>query len=481
MTANHPLDVVVTGAGLIGLTTAILLARDGHRVTVVDRDPAPPPAVGEEAWSRWERPGVNQFRQPHLMLPRWTREVERELPELIDALRADGVQHVNLLHLQPEAVTHGWQPGDERFDTLTARRPVLEAALGRVADAEPGLTVRRGVRVTGLLTRPPDGVVPRVRGARTTAGDLPADLVVDAAGRRTPLPRWVRRLGGPTPVEHHDSSGFVYYARYFRSPDGTPPAGPGSVLTHHPSWSVLTLPSDHHTYCVALIIGAHDKRLRDLRDPRVWHAAALASPVSAPWVTHGNPMTDVLAIAGIEDVHRSYLRDGEPVVTGLAAVGDAAAATNPSLGRGATIGVLHAGALRDALAQASRDPLEQVESFAAETERQVTPWVDATTWFDRHRLGEIEADIAGQPYLPDDGAWPMATALQTGAADDPVLARAASRLGGLLAAPPEIFADPDVQHRLLPCRSAPRYAADGPTRAELLQAVERAGADLAVR
>lgn len=475
MTANHHLEVVVAGAGLIGLTTAILLARDGHRVTVVDRDPAPPPADGEDAWEAWERPGVNQFRLPHLMLPRWTREVERELPELIDALGADGVQRVNLLHLQPDAVTHGWQPGDERFDTVTARRPVLEASLGRLADAEPGVTVRRGVRVHGLLTGSDGGGVPHVRGLRTTAGDLVADLVVDAAGRRTPLPGWLDRLGGPAPVEQRDASGFVYYSRYFLAPDGKLPAGPGSVLTHHPSWSVLTLPSDHSTYCVALVISARDKTLRRLRDPRVWQAAALTSPVSAPWVSHGAPTTDVLAIAGIEDVHRSYLRDGAPVVTGLVGVGDSTAATNPSLGRGASIGMIHACALRDALARSARDPRDQVEAFAAETARQVAPWVDATTWFDRHRLGEIEADVAGTPYLPDDMAWPMATSLQAGADHDPVLARASSMLGGLLAAPPEVFADADVQRRLLPYRDAPRYAADGPTRDALLRAVE--GAD----
>jgi phytoene dehydrogenase-like protein len=35
--------ILVLGAGMNGLTTAMLLARDGHDVTVLERDPAPPP------------------------------------------------------------------------------------------------------------------------------------------------------------------------------------------------------------------------------------------------------------------------------------------------------------------------------------------------------------------------------------------------------------------------------------------------------
>ncbi|OFE15620.1 hypothetical protein BA895_22205 [Humibacillus sp. DSM 29435] len=467
--------IVVVGAGLVGLTTAILLARDGHRVTVLDGDPTGPPATPEEAWVGWRRPGVNQFRQPHLMLPRWTAEMARELPDLLTRLMTDGASRVNLLHLQPECVTHGWRPGDEAFDTVTARRPVLEASVSRLASDQRGLTLRRGVRVTGLVADAGTGwPIPHVRGVTTDEGTVEADLVIDAGGRRTPVPAWVRRLGGPDPALTREPGGFVYYGRHYRATDGHLPTGHGPALSHHPSWSILTLPGDGGTYCIVLVTSAKDRALRALREEAVWEAAARTSPVAAQWLQHGIPLTVVSPIAGLEDVSRDYVRDGRPVVTGLVAVGDASAATNPSLGRGAAIGVIQAVALRDVLAAAPSAASELALAYAEAVATRVTPWVDATLRFDRHRLAEIDSDILGVPYATEDPTWAMTTALLNGASGDPVLARASARVAGLLVTPREALSDPEVGLRLGPWLGGTRYPGDGPTRADLLREVATA-------
>src|SRR4051794_40689465 len=45
--------IVVLGAGICGLFGGLLLARDGHEVTLVERDPAPVPDVPVDAWDAW--------------------------------------------------------------------------------------------------------------------------------------------------------------------------------------------------------------------------------------------------------------------------------------------------------------------------------------------------------------------------------------------------------------------------------------------
>src|ERR1700684_3051783 len=99
--------------------------------------------------------------------------------------------------LLPPVLPGGCQDGDERCEMVPGRRPVIEAVLAAEAESAPGVEVRRGTSVTGLVTGASAlSGVPHVTGVRTKAGELIlADLVVDTSGRRSALPDWLEDIG----------------------------------------------------------------------------------------------------------------------------------------------------------------------------------------------------------------------------------------------------------------------------------------------
>src|SRR6185312_8123640 len=365
----------------------------------------------------------------------------------------------SMLGALPGEMTGGKRDGDERFETVTGRRPVLEAAVAQAAKRTDGLTVCRGVAVTGLVTGHESMAgVPHVSGVTVGGATVVhADLVVDATGRRSPVTGMLAAIGARRPDEEKEDCGFVYYARHFRSADGSCPPARERLLQHFEGVSILTLPCDSGTWGVAFVTSARDKELRALRAVPAWEAALSLFPSVAHW-GDAQPITGVQVIAAIEDRHRRHVVDGVPVVTGLAALGDAWACTNPSLGRGASIGLLHACALRDLLHEVSP--------------ATVGPFYRATLEFDRRRLAEINGEITGQPYEPGDPAWDFSKALYAAAACDPDVLRAYTSVAALLAMPADVLAEPGMLDKVISVGSAaPRYSAPAPARAELLAAL----------
>jgi 2-polyprenyl-6-methoxyphenol hydroxylase-like FAD-dependent oxidoreductase len=465
-------EIVITGAGLNGLSLGMLLARDGHQVTVVERDAAPPPSETDALWNEWERRGVNQFRMLHFMLPRWRKLMETNLPEVLDELGSRGGHSMNIVSALPTEISGGWRAGDEVFDVVTARRPVLEAAVGATAAETKGLEIRRGVAIAGLVTtsRRPDDP-PQVAGVITEAGEtLRADVVIDCCGRRSPLPAWLAAIGTHPPAEEREESGFIYYGRHFRSADGTMPGALCGLLSHYASQSVLTLPADNGTWGVGFVTSARDRELRTLRDVETWERVLARYPLVAHWAD-GEPISDGVAVmAGIEDRYRSLIIDDRPVVTGVLTVGDSWACTNPSLGRGASIGLLHAIVLRDVLGEVGVDDAEKLtRRFDERTRAEVEPLYRATLAFDRHRLAEIDADRRGEPYEPDDPTWGFSKAMSNGAPFDADVLRGFLSVASLLESPEDVLARPGLFERLVELSPAlPQYATPGPDRAELL-------------
>jgi 2-polyprenyl-6-methoxyphenol hydroxylase-like FAD-dependent oxidoreductase len=468
------LRILIVGAGMIGLSTAMLLARDGHEVNVVERDPAEPPDPSD-AWDAWERRGVNQARLAHLFLSRFRSVIESELPDLAANLASAGACRYNILANIPDEMKGGTRAEDEQFGLISGRRMMVESVTARTAAETPGVTVRRGYAISGLVTGEAarDGV-PNVTGLRSDSGEeLLADLVVDAGGRRSALPTWLSDAGAAPCKEELDDSGFMYYGRHFRSADGSLPVMIGPLKQDYGSISVLTLPADNGTWSVTVITSSKDAALRRLRDPETWAAAVRMLPLAAHWLD-GTPIDDgVTTMAKIEDRIRDFAPGGSPVATGVLPVADSWACTNPSLGRGVSIGVVHAVALRDLLrSEAVNDPATLALQWAELTRTAVEPWYRSTLHYDRHRLNEVQAIIDGRPYEPDDDQWRFTKMLELASAVDGDVLRAFISVAMVLRLPDELYDDRAFAERVRSLAQPMVGAPDlGPSRSDLLATV----------
>jgi 2-polyprenyl-6-methoxyphenol hydroxylase-like FAD-dependent oxidoreductase len=459
-------EVVVCGGSVLGLTTAMLLARDGHDVTVVERDPEPVPATWDEAWSSWARPGVPQFHQPHNLMPRYREVMEHELPDVFASLVDHGGRWVDFLgNLPPSVADRDPRPGDDRLRFVTARRPTVEYVHARAAEEEPCVRVRRGVAVRGFASAPDDGVQ-RVIGVETDDGTLRADLVVDAMGRRSPAVEWLGALDGRPPDVQAEDSGYTYYTQYF---SGSLPPSFSAPVVSIGTFMLLTLPGDNDTWSVTIWAPSKDTALRAVRDPEVFARVVRACPLHAHWID-GTPLTEVLPMAGILDKYRRFVVDDRPVATGFAAVGDAWACTNPSAGRGLSIGVIHAQRLRDVVQTALDDGVEFALEWDEVTETEVAPWYWNQVATDRARLAEIDAvrDGATERVHTIGPLPPQYRAAADAAMHDPDVFRAMLETIGCLALPQEVFSRPGVWAKVEAATPDEPFVMPGPTREELL-------------
>ncbi|MEX0172161.1 FAD-dependent oxidoreductase [Streptomyces sp. LMG1-1-1.1] len=445
--------VAVVGGGISGLGTALMLGRRGHRVTLFEQDVRQAGEDLQRDFFHWRRPRVPQAVQPHSLLAPVRTVLRAEAPDVYEDVLARGALEYHEFDWFGEHPPR--RDGDEDLVTLRTRRLVLEAALTAAVVAESGVEVRRGRRVEGLVfgeDRPA-----RVTGVRVGAEVDQVDLVVDASGRRSPVPEWLVAAGCRPPVVESHRAGIAYLCRWYRlRADG--PRNPGRVKTGSaaPYAFAGVFPSDNDTFAVSIVLSTGDPSRGALTDPAVFEAVARRFPATAAWLDlDPEPQSAVLAMAGLDNRWTALADDEGPVVTGLVNAGDSLIHTNPTFGHGAALGLLAAQYLAEHVDEIAADPT----GYHAWTSQTLRPWFDAQIKADR---ADEQRLAAGSP--PSDR---RAAALAACAFDDPVVMRARARVRHLLERSDDAYGTEEIDRHLTAWLAArpdftPRH--DGPTR-----------------
>ncbi|WP_415947989.1 NAD(P)/FAD-dependent oxidoreductase [Streptomyces sp. KLOTTS4A1] len=312
--ADH--DVLISGAGLAGCAAAILLARRGLRVGLLERRSDP------EAYKVLCTHSITANAHPVL----------RDLG-LLDALEQAGAVRNHARWY----TRWGWvEPeGSDLPYGYNVRRSTLDPLVRAAAADTPGVELLTGHQVTGVIR---DGG--RVAGlrARSDGGEreLRARLVVGADGKDSAV---ARHAG--VPAKEHANGRFGYFA-HFR---GLPlPGGKSQVWFMEPDMA-YAFPNDDGVTVLAVL--PDKKRLPEFRvDLEAGFLAAIRALPQAPDVDAAQRVSKIVGM-------RDYpLQTRAPVAEGVAFVGDAALTGDPLWGVGCGWALQSAQWLAEAVAPA---------------------------------------------------------------------------------------------------------------------------------
>ena len=404
MAYDLAVKVAVLGAGVAGLASALALARDGHEVVLVERDQV---VLGDPLDApEWPRQGIPHFLQAHSFTSRARLELKLHFSDVFEALLEAGADDIPLWRKLPGEMRRE----DEDLAMLGVRRPLIEWTLRQAVLAQDGIRVRGGVRVAGLEADP--SPIPIVRGVRTDAGPIDADLVVDAMGRRTPVPSWVESLGGTPMAEDSSECGVIYYTRYYRVHEGaTLPDGPWLPTPRGDLGYGLfsSFPGDNGTFAGLIAIPPGDQELKILRHASAFDAALPLLPTLYAWTNPetSTPFTDVLPMGSLQNTVRTFV-NGRPPTIGLISIGDALCHTDPVFALGLSFGLIEATELALAVRRHGADLEAVALAFDAALRPSIAERYGFASAIDDLRLrmwsGE-SIDIAHR----DGGAYPLFT------------------------------------------------------------------------
>lgn len=350
----------IIGGSLGGLCAARVLSEVSERVTVFERDELPDGPANRTA--------VPQGRHVHMLMARGAQEFENLFPGLLDDMVADGVP---ILENRPDCIHFGAAGHvlgtahrlQDEFTAYVPSRPMLEWQIRRRVQAIENVDI-----VHATIAEPTyDSTRQRVTGVLLDSGEeVPADLVVDAAGRGTRLPVWLEKWGYPRPHEQTVDVGIAYASQRVRVPEGLlsekvvvagasrdQPLGIGMLFYEDRIWNVTTFgiakaepPQDFTNIC-------------DLADEIL--PAHFASALR-----QGEPLGEMAFHKYPTSRWRRYDKL-QRFPAGIFPFGDAVVSFNPTFGQGMTMTAIQAANLRAVIESGEPDIATHLAKATAKT------------------------------------------------------------------------------------------------------------------
>ena len=465
--------VTVLGGGPTGLAVALGLARRGRSVTILDRDAEQPLDRPWDAYARWSRPSIPHSVQPHSLLARTRRTLRLHAPDVLDSILEAGAWENDLFG---RLVKEERNPGDRDLVAVHCRRPVFECALRAAVVAEPRTRLLTATPGTGIALARQPGAPPRVTGVRVGADVLPTDVLVDASGRRSSVPRWLKEAGVELALEEAEACNVMYYSRYFELlPDADYPSWVGVLgpagTTDAVRFSVFF--GDNRTYAIVLGVPSWERGFRGLAHNASYMSAVRRFSSLAPFIEQdvGRPVTDVLPFGSLQNVFRPPLLDGAPPVLGLHLVGDAYCHTNPLFAWGICLGTDHGFQLSRLIDEHPGDPEAQALAFADCTAGEAEECFRAVAEEDQDRTRAWRGERREGPWLGRSFAGFVRECAAPAVVRDADVASSVLRRANLLDLPNALRGQTNVIQRVVSLHAdLPRPVPGSfPTRDELLE------------
>ncbi|EGK85920.1 2-polyprenyl-6-methoxyphenol hydroxylase-like oxidoreductase [Microcoleus vaginatus PCC 9802] len=383
---------IIIGGSLAGLLACKVLAKHFDRVSIVERDffseqPAP-------------RPGIPQSRHLHILLNRGKIILEELFPGLENELVAAGAPRLN-----PKSIgwfsPAGWAPqfSPDLNDLIMFSRDLLDLQIRRRLAENTNVHFLEGGTVTGLLTNASRaevaGVSVRFRDrhnpANIHAENLYADLVVDASGKVSKTPQWLKSLGYEPPQETAINAFVGYASRIYEGSGKLSDTAPVFVSTAPPfrTRGGAIFPIEGHRWLVGFAGGDRDYPPAD-EAGFLEFARSLPTPTIYDAIKEAEAITPVYSYRGTENRWRHY-ESLARYPENLIIIGHAVCAFNPVYGQGMTVAALDAQMLDKCLQkQRKRYPEGELTGLARQFQQKLAklhtiPWTFAISQDSRYR------------------------------------------------------------------------------------------------